>query len=121
MCPGASNKFIDCSGLSKEEVLVHLYNAAYPSIMGWFQGTSDLMKSSEALEILDRNWNYVDSVHGRPLNIYFGVWPFIDSTSYDREQGPGTMARVIAGLRDVKTNTPKKEEHEKDSITDHGV
>ncbi len=90
---------VDCSGLTKEDVLTHLYNNAKPLGMGFIQAKAEPMSIQEAKSQLSEN-SYFDYLNGRPLKISFSSYPIIDSHLYDRDQGgPGTMKRLVGELK----------------------
>lgn len=111
-----SDELIDISGLDKATLLAALYNNSQPMGMGWMQARSDLTVE-EAQQVLDERGDdvtamfghvsgrggrkdsiYFDYLFGRPLKAEIGGDTF-DSWGYDRDNGEGSAARIVAGLR----------------------
>jgi len=103
---------IDISGLDKAELLAALVNAAEPLGMGKLsagkgQFTADEAKEwiangqwhdSEYSRDIKREWLYFDYVRGRPIKCDLSG-DTLDPRLYDRDQGAGAAARVVASLR----------------------
>lgn len=89
---------ISIAGLNKAEVLAALYNAARPQGMGFMQYQAQPMHSREAEEILSKQTSF-DYLNGRVMKISFKDGDELEERLYDRDNGAGTAARVIAELR----------------------
>lgn len=100
---------IDITGLDKAEVLAALFNAAQPQGMGFAQNYAPAMTVTEARERLagtradfgDRRAPSFDYVRGRVLKVNIGRDYFMPG-AYDRDNGQGTAARVVAELHRLK-------------------
>ena len=96
---------IDITGIDKADLLAALYNRASPLGMGDLQFDSTPMSRAEAQELLDKaqaeQWNRFDYVKGRPLKIDLRelLGKALDERLYERDQGRGSVAAVVAALR----------------------
>lgn len=109
---------VDISGLSKAAVLAALYNASRPMGMGLLQARDGDMSEQEAESYfaddgyglddsarmfptvrIRRGQTYFDYLHGRPMKVDLTGDSF-DPWGFDRDNGQGAAARVIARLRD---------------------
>jgi hypothetical protein len=91
---------IDISGLSKAAVLAALYNNSRQQGMGFFQERGATgMTEDQAQQALDANPRlYFDYLHGRVMKISLKD-DTLEPRLYDRDNGHGAAARVIAELR----------------------
>jgi hypothetical protein len=107
-----TDNLADISDLNEAAVLAALYNASKPQGMGFLQYTPEPMEEEEAAELLSR-YREFDYLRGRVMKIRFfnakraeseynapgklsGEW------LYDRDNGKGAFARVLASLRAEK-------------------
>lgn len=97
--------FVSTDGLDKAAVLAALYNASHPQGMGFLQYSADAMTAEEAQTIIDNRLSstypnvYFDYLKGRVLKVDLSESNGFDSRLYDRDNGHGAAARVIAELR----------------------
>jgi hypothetical protein len=106
---------IDIIGLDKAELLAALYNRAKPQdLIGWLQSRKGDMTPEAAAALLntrdsffargateyDGGQNYTDfhSHKGRVLSVDIGE-DTLDATRYDKANGAGAAAEVVAKLR----------------------
>lgn len=98
---------IDISGLSKAAVLAALYNRATPLGLGWLHYDPQPMTEQEASELLGSTENdmgfpkraaYFDYLKGRVMKVDLSGESFSPAL-YDRDNGSGAAAAVIAELR----------------------
>lgn len=90
---------IDIKGLDPAAVLAALYNAAKPQGLGFLQYDPKPMDLKEAQELLKEE--YFDYLNGRVMKIRIGKdSKGIDPRLYDRDNGKGAAAGVIANLRE---------------------
>lgn len=107
-----SDDKLDISGIDKAELLAALYNSAHPLGFGFMRfKEGHQMTTAEAREIIDtganpdyagaRNGLYFDYLHGRVIKCRLD-----DDTMrpdlYDRDNGKGAAAKVVAKLRAAK-------------------
>lgn len=107
-----SEHMIDISGLDYVEVFRALYAHAQPLGMGWLQFREGGMSRDEAEAIFaealwerrrgeedERRW--LDYVGGRPMKLAFNrTRQRLERCDlYDRDQGRGAAARIVAALR----------------------
>jgi len=105
---------IDISNLDKAELLAALYNNASPLGMGMLHFDPNQMTKEDAETIImegddlahmfpgaSRRNYYFDYVKGRPLKIDISG-DTMETALYDRDQGTGAGARVVAELRNKK-------------------
>lgn len=101
---------IDIKGIDKAELLAALVNAASPVGMGVFHDDGKPMTKAEAQKRIDdmQGHDYpgipsmalsFDYVKGRPIKSNLSGDLFNPSL-YDRDQGEGAAARVVAQLRE---------------------
>lgn len=88
---------VDISGLSKASVFAALYNAAKPQGMGFLQYDPAPMTEAEVEAELSYG-PYFDYVRGRVMKIDLSG-DVISPHLYDRDNGAGAAAHVIASLR----------------------
>ena len=99
------NETIDITGLDRVAVLVALYGAARPQGMGFLQYVKGPLPLDEAQELLKRSF-YFDYLKGRVMKVDLSS-STLDPWGFDRDNGAGAAARVIAELRATgKTNSP---------------
>lgn len=102
---------INIAGLEKWAVLKALYDAAKPVGMGFLRATAGPMSEDEARAACSGGGDdhghrdlYFDYVGGRPLKVDLREDSF-DVRLYDRDQGQGAAALVIAQLREAVRRT----------------
>lgn len=97
---------IDISGLSPADVVAALYNYAEPQGLGWTQYDPARMTPEQAQLEIERVTNLrpdpsvieFDYLKGRVMKIRICNHAF-DPTWYDRDNGQGAAADIIATLR----------------------
>jgi hypothetical protein len=97
---------IDVSSIKPAALLAALYNASRPLGMGFLSFTPQDMGEAEAEEILKDATTrqggggiaYFDYLKGRVMKVRIGT-PTLDPRLYDRDNGEGAAAEVVAGLR----------------------
>jgi len=89
---------IDISGLDKAEVLRALFNASRPVGMGFCQPHADEMTAEEARELTSDMKGRFDYVRGRVMKVDIRG-DLLEPWLYDRDNGKGAAARVIAKMR----------------------
>lgn len=103
---------IDIKGIDKAELLAALVNSARPLGMGFLHDDGKPMTKEEAQGWVDsgrahdhpglsRQGLYFDYVKGRPIKSNIGG-DELDPRLYDRDQGQGAAARVVASLRSAR-------------------
>lgn len=106
---------IDITGLDKAEVLAGLYNRSKPQGMGFMHYKPEPMATNEARELLAKN-DYFDYLKGRIMKIRLKESEdSFEERLYDRDNGQGAAAGVIAILRQGKghVNAPEiREAHQ---------
>lgn len=88
---------ISITGLDKAAVLAALYDNAQPLGLGFLQFTPEPMTLEDARALLSKS-HYFDYVKGRVMKVDLSgddLRPHL----YDRDNGKGSAARVIAELR----------------------
>jgi hypothetical protein len=88
---------IDLKGLDKAEVLAALYDRARPQGLGFLHFTPQPMTREEATALLGKH-TYFDYVKGRVMKVDLSN-DTLNPRLYDRDNGDGSAADVIAGLR----------------------
>jgi hypothetical protein len=88
---------ISITGLDKAEVLMALYNRARPQRMGFLHYTPTPLAKEEAQQLLAGS-NYFDYLNGRVMKVSL-EGDELDPRLYDRDNGSGAAAEVIAELR----------------------
>ncbi len=87
------------AGLNKAQVLTALYNAARPLGMGFLQYSPEPMTEEEAQKLLDATPDAsFDYLKGRVMKISLAQ-DEIDGWAYDRDNGAGSVERIIGVLR----------------------
>lgn len=105
------NEDIDVTGLPLPRLFAALYDAARPLGLGRLHYTPAAMTEAEAAALIaEHTHNYAgevlvsfDYVRGRPLKFAFvtrgeRTW-LVRPGLYDRDQGAGLCARVVASVR----------------------
>jgi len=92
---------ISIQGLNKAEVLAALYNAARPQGGGFLHYDPKPMTKEKAEKILETDYDF-DYLKGRVMKINLQKDEF-ESYSYDRDNGEGLAAKVVAILRQKGT------------------
>lgn len=104
---------IDISGIDKAELLAALYNRARPQGMGFLHFTPEDMTIEQASKELDRGDDSTrmfgprsghrplafDYLRGRAMKIDISG-DTLNPWGYDRDNGTGMAARIVAGLRE---------------------
>ncbi len=94
---------IDTRGIDRAELLAALFNAAAPGqnlARLTYEAQPEQMTPDEARELIDSGRTYFDYHRGRVLKCDVtedDLKPWL----YDRDNGEGAAARVIAGLLDA--------------------
>ncbi len=98
---------VDTTGIDRAELLAALYDRAQPQGLGFMHFNPQPMTKGEAQELIrafTRNHNpaepecYFDYLRGRVMKI--DVMPdLLDPWGYDRDNGAGAVAEVVAGLQ----------------------
>ena len=98
---------IDITGLDKAVILAALYNAAKPQGLGVLHYTPDDMTRAEAAKIVANTelQLYFDYIKGRVLKVNLSG-DTLNPNAYDRDNGAGAAARVLALLRREEGNSP---------------
>lgn len=94
---------VDITGLDHAAVLAALYNRARPQGLGMLNYTPEDMTVDEARGLLDQ-FTYFDYVKGRVMKV--SLRPEADSIDprlYDRDNGHGALAEVVAKVRQEVT------------------
>ncbi len=91
---------VSIDGLDKGDVLAALYDASHPQGLGIIHFDPAPMTREQAREIIERFAGelYFDYVGGRVLKVDLQGDEF-DPWGYDRDNGKGSAAAVIAALR----------------------
>lgn len=92
-----SEDTISIEGLDKAAVLAALYNASRPQGMGFMKYDPNPMTVEQAREILSKQVSF-DYLMGRVMKISLDS-DDLDTWGYDRDNGQGAAAKVIAELR----------------------
>jgi hypothetical protein len=75
------------------------YDAAKPIGLGWLQATGALMSIEEAQQLIgDKDEVWFDYIHDRSIKVGFRGNVLMRYDLYDRDQGHGKAAKVIAAL-----------------------
>lgn len=89
---------INIKGLNKAEILRGLYNNSQPLGMGFIHFTPEMMTVEEAEELL-LHTTYFDYLKGRVMKVSLDNDEVLDEWGYDRDNGEGSVQRIIDGLR----------------------
>jgi hypothetical protein len=98
---------IDIKGIDKADLLAALYNSARQQGMGFLnsRGASSMTKDEAQKVLSDGGWLtnlpgrvYFDYLNGRVMKVDIGG-DTLEPWLYDRDNGQGAAARVIADLR----------------------
>ena len=93
---------IDITGIDKAVLLAALYNAAKTQGLGFLHYTPGAMTHAEAKEYVTNaepwEWLYFDYIKGRVLKVDLSA-DMLDPHLYDRDNGAGATARVVASIR----------------------
>lgn len=95
---------VDVSGLARADVLRALYNRARPQGMGFLAYDPSPMGLTTAAELLEEAGDrpYFDYVRGRVMKVWLDADSCeLDPSGYDRDNGPGAAAQVVAVLRET--------------------
>jgi hypothetical protein len=91
---------VDIAGLEKAEVLAALFNASHALGMGLLHYDTEGMQVEEARELLTHQ-RYFDYLQGRVMKIEIPEeGDLLNPWGYDRDNGEGAVAGVVAALRD---------------------
>jgi len=90
---------IDISKLNKAQVLAALYNNSRPLGLGFMHFEPVDMKEDEATELL-KDQTYFDYLKGRVMKVDL-TGDTLDPWGYDRDNGQGAAANVIATLKEA--------------------
>jgi len=91
---------IDVKGIDKAELLAALYNNSQPLGMGFLVAKAEPMTKAAAQAVLDNQAGdtYFDYLQGRVMKIDIGG-DTLNTWGYDRDNGAGSVARVVADLK----------------------
>jgi len=92
---------IDTTGIDRAELLAGLFNAALPGqnlARLAYDANPELMTIEEAQDLLNAGRDYFDYHRGRVIKCDV-TRDQISVLSYDRDNGEGAAARVVAELR----------------------
>lgn len=97
---------IDIRGIDKATLLAALVNAAKPAGRGRLHDDGKPMTREEAVAWIVEVGRfgpelYFDYVKGRPIKVYLER-DTLEERLYDRDQGEGAAARVVAALRGAR-------------------
>ena len=101
---------IDITGIDKAVLLAALYAAAKTQGLGFLHYTPGAMTHAEAKEYVTNTepWLYFDYIKGRVLKVDLSA-DMLDPRLYDRDNGTGATARVVASIRKAEgNNEPQK-------------
>jgi len=87
---------IDISGIPKPKLLAALYNRARPLGMGYLHYTPEDMTEQEAAQLLE-NQTFFDYLKGRVMKVDLAKNEMYTG-AYDRDNGEGACAAVIASI-----------------------
>lgn len=107
---------VNIQGLDKAALLAALYNGSAPMGMGFLQACPGPMTHEQATDLLKAGDDssrmfptigrgrklYFDYVYGRPLKVDIGG-DELETAFYDRDNGQGSGARIVAELRKLAT------------------
>lgn len=88
---------VSIAGLDRVEVLMALYNASRPQGMGFMHYDPKPMSREDGERLLAKT-KYFDYLQGRVMKVMIDG-DEIDERLYDRDNGRGSVARVIESLR----------------------
>lgn len=89
---------VNIKGLSKAAVLAAAHNASAPQGLGFLSAVPGAVTEAEAEERITQSL-YIDYYKGRPMKLNLKD-DEVDPRLYDRDNGPGAFARVVAVLRE---------------------
>jgi hypothetical protein len=96
--------------MSKEETLRALWDAQCTLGMG-FAHSHEAPSAEKCKKFLKRGG--VDYLNGKAIKTWFGSYPVLDPSGYDRIAGTGTMAKVANGTAEKRLPTKKLTQDEK--------
>ena len=93
---------VDCSDLERNAVIRALWQAS--GAASFFATVAvappaALPTDDDIAAATQRSGAYIDYLAGRVMKIAFDKYPLIEPWLYDRDNGEGAAARVIAGVR----------------------
>ena len=92
---------VNTEGIDRAELLAALFNAALPGhnmALLAYDAQPEQMTPTEAQELLDSGRDYFDYHRGRVLKIDV-TKDELHPQNYDRDNGEGAVAQVVASLR----------------------
>ena len=91
---------IDISGKDKGAVLAALFNAAKVQGRGFYHATNRVLTAEQGREVLKslKGDLFIDYLEGRVLKVDLNGDSF-DPWLYDRDNGEGTAARALEGVK----------------------
>jgi len=98
---------VNYEGLTKEQVLMALYNASKPQGLGFLHFTPEDMTEAEAKGMIEERKGdlWFDYVKGRVMKINLNSNDStFDDCLYDRDNGDGAAQRAIDRLRESLNN-----------------
>ena len=96
---------IDIKELDKADVLAALYNASKPQGMGFMHYDPTPMTREQAQEIIGAGQTDFDYLMGRVMKIDISG-DELNPWGYDRDNGQGSVERVISALRSTGQTNP---------------
>lgn len=103
-----SDQAVSIRGLNKAKVLAALYNGARAQGAGFIRYDSTPMDEEEASQFLEGE-TYFDYLKGRVMKVDLSddeIHPY----SYDRDNGQGAVAEIVAALRRTDDVNPEEAE-----------
>ena len=108
---------VQLKGLDKAAVLAALYNASRAQGMGFMHYDPTPMTVEEARALLESDDDF-DYLRGRVMKINLDG-DELDTWAYDRDNGEGCVAKVIASLRETgDVNSPLIQQIHKHGVLD---
>jgi len=103
--------YVDIKGLDRGEIVAAFFNAAMPKGLGFVKVTDNQISAKQGRALLEAHKNertghtYFDYVEGRLLKLDFDETDQLWVDLYDRDNGNGLGAEIIAELRRQQTPT----------------
>ena len=100
-----TNTIVDCSGLTKEQVLVALYrhsllnNQKVPAPLRMMMAKTDMGITEDEAERVLASSQYIDYFKAVMIKTDFSKFPLLDSRFFDIDTGSGSMSCVVDSLR----------------------
>jgi len=100
---------ISLEGLDKAEVFAALYNGARAQGLGFLHYDSEPMTAETAQQRFGDEWGYFDYVDGRVMKVDLSG-DELNPWEYDRDNGQGAAAVIIAALQATGDTYPEETE-----------